>query len=54
MSKNKRLLRAQRHLSQPKTINSTGNNEFIESTKNGLVKSLEHNGKKYVINLTEE
>jgi hypothetical protein len=54
MSKNRRLLRAQRHQSQPKTNNATSSSETIELSKDGLVKSLNHKGKKYVIKLTQE
>ena len=56
---NKKQLRAQRHLSQPMTSNKTAENtlsigENIEVSSDGLVKTINYNGKKYVTKLTEE
>tara|TARA_R110002051_G_scaffold125288_3_gene198694 strand:+ start:6272 stop:6442 length:171 start_codon:yes stop_codon:yes gene_type:complete len=55
--RNKKLLRAQRHLSEPITklsneSSATGAN--IKALSSGLEKIIKYNGKDYSINLTEE
>ena len=54
MSKNRRLLRAQRHLAQPITDNIKNNpRESIEVDVEGLTKTINYNGKKYKVGLKE-
>ena len=57
--RNKKLLRSQRHQSQPITSDSRGNQrpntgENIEVSSTGLIKTIKYNGKKYSVNLTKE
>jgi|TARA_R100000482_G_scaffold111839_1_gene54293 hypothetical protein len=54
MSRNKKILRSQRHLSQPK-INNINNNpqENIEISSTGLQRTIIYNGKKYKVDLKE-
>ena len=57
--RNKKLLRSQRHLSQPITSDNRGSQapntgENIEVGSKGLIKTIKYNGKKYSVNLTKE
>tara|TARA_R110002020_G_scaffold401570_1_gene611806 strand:- start:488 stop:658 length:171 start_codon:yes stop_codon:yes gene_type:complete len=55
--RNKKLLRAQRHLSEPITrpSNETSNTGgSIKAIASGLVKSIKYNGQKYIMNLSKE
>lgn len=57
---NKKALRAQRHLSQPKTVErnisetSLNRTEGYERTTSGLKKTVVYNDKKYVIDMVKE
>ena len=57
--RDKKLLRSQRHQSQPITSDNKGNQspnigENIELSSKGLIKTIKYNGKKYSVNLTKE
>jgi hypothetical protein len=57
---NKKALRAQRHLSQPITVDGNQNEvlpnkkEIFEQTKAGLKKKVMYNGAKYAIAMEKE
>jgi len=54
MSRDRKTLRSQRHLSQPKIINTNSNpQESIEIDSSGLKKTIMYNGKKYKVDLKE-
>ena len=56
--RNKKLLRAQRHTSQPITTSkgnkSTNTGENIKVGPKGLIKSIKYNGKNYSVSLIKE
>ena len=58
--RDKKALRAQRHLSQPKISDRiiqesrAEKSESFEKTSNGLKKSLIYNGSKYIIDMVKE
>tara|TARA_Y100000592_G_scaffold50078_1_gene79340 strand:- start:35446 stop:35610 length:165 start_codon:yes stop_codon:yes gene_type:complete len=53
--RNKKLLRSQRHMSQPITNNIQNNpQESIEVGLTGLQKTVIYNGKKYKVDLKED
>tara|TARA_R100000152_G_C6779917_1_gene212042 strand:+ start:341 stop:520 length:180 start_codon:yes stop_codon:yes gene_type:complete len=58
--RDRKTLRAQRHLSQPKTVdNHRGEelkekNEVFQQTKTGLKKKVMYSGQEYSIDMTKE
>lgn len=57
---NKKAIRAQRHLSQPKTVDGNpsetlqNKKEVFEQTRTGLKKKVMYNGVKYAIGMEKE